>query len=146
MSYKGIELKSTRGSGTSGYVTKNLASLGDKIAYEDSKERVRKVKNRRRCWSENNQMDSIKARFRNELESRESLRDIEKKCMELRDKLENEDMEAAIVDTKVKELRDKLMNQSEREDEIRSAKDKEASEGGIKKQNYMKELQIIAGK
>lgn len=108
MSRNGVGLKSTRGTGTSGYVTKSLSSIGDKLKYD----RVQKKKTKEK---EIEKLDltkvfKVKEELKGEIYKHDELRKIEKECVELRDKLEDEEIPDLEIEQQVKELREKLIN------------------------------------
>lgn len=104
MSYNGIGLQTPRGSGTSGYVQKNLSGpnkegLRRKREREAHEEHIREVLTKQK---------QIRKGAGTEIVAHDRKRLIEVKCMELRDKLEDEDVPDEIVERKVAELRAKL--------------------------------------
>lgn len=104
MSYNGIGLQTPRGSGTSGYVQKNLTKqknegLRQKREREAQEEVIREQRARQK---------QIRRSAGTEIKLHDRKRWIEVKCMELRDKLEDEDLDDDEVEKQVKELRERL--------------------------------------
>lgn len=131
MSYNGIGLQTPRGSGTSGYVQKNLTKqknegLRKKREREAQEELIREQKARQK---------QIRRSAGTGIKSHDRKRWIEVKCMELRDKLEDDDVNDEEVEKQVKELRERLSvelgkiqkeNQEEKQnDGTRSLKEEE---------------------
>lgn len=114
MSSNGIGLQTARGSGTTGHIQKNVASNKDHASIKDDKSghfRRRQLSNDRKLKydkhiSTRNNRDEAKQ----EIRSHDLKRDVEVKCMELRDALEDESEEELTIEKKVNELRDKLLN------------------------------------
>ncbi|KAH7054981.1 hypothetical protein BKA57DRAFT_389606, partial [Linnemannia elongata] len=94
MSYNGIGLSTARGSGTNGYVVRNLSTL----------------KYRQRDFKPTDPYDDEpKLRKPNaELVLHEQKRSIEIKCATLQDELEDEGLEEAEIEKQVDALREKL--------------------------------------
>lgn len=113
MSSNGIGLQTARGSGTTGHIQKNVASnqdhtdnASDKSGYFKRRQlsRDRKLKYEKHVSTSNNRDEA-----KQEIRSHDLKRDVEVKCMELRDALEDASEEETEIEKKVKELRDKLL-------------------------------------
>lgn len=110
MSYNGIGLQTPRGSGTSGHIQKNLAdkkSEGfrqkrDREAFEEERRAVKARQNENRKGADVEIRDHDRKRW------------IEVQCMELRDKLEDTEMEDDEIDEKVAQLRKKLTEKGDK--------------------------------
>lgn len=87
MSYNGIGLKTARGSGTSGHVQTNLAN-------RDAPVKKRKVA-----------VEIDRSGFDDEIKDHDRRRSIAVQCMELRDKLEDEEVNEEEIERKVSELK-----------------------------------------
>lgn len=113
MPYNGVGLSSARGSGTSGYVTKNLGSLGDKLAYKDSQANRKRATNKGQIGVNETKKQMIRDQLQAELISHEEMRQIENKCIDFQDKLEEHDeaQDPEIIKQKVNELKSKLISQ-----------------------------------
>ncbi|EGW32292.1 uncharacterized protein SPAPADRAFT_50858 [Spathaspora passalidarum NRRL Y-27907] len=123
MSYNGIGLPTARGSGTSGYVQKNLASNKKRSGYYESRQsQLNKTKQESKGKLIIEQINRQQAK--QEILRHDDLRSIEVKCSELRDKLEDEDMDEDEIDKRVEALREKLTNDSAKESEIGKFEDK----------------------
>ncbi|CAH6723329.1 pre-mRNA-splicing factor Cwc21p [[Candida] jaroonii] len=108
MSYNGIGLRTARGSGTSGHVQNNLASISDEVKYEEFiMAKKRKV--------EMAGKDEVKGEFEKEnkkiLLDHKSMRQIELQCMELRVELEEADVGDEEIENRVELLRRDLKEQ-----------------------------------
>lgn len=104
MSYNGIGLHTPRGSGTSGYVQKSLSGLKreglrQKREREAQEDRIRESKAKKMM---------IRHSAGGEIVDHDMKRLIEVKCMELRDKLEDDDVDDEEVEKQVAELRREL--------------------------------------
>ncbi|RKP38325.1 cwf21 domain-containing protein, partial [Dimargaris cristalligena] len=86
--YNGIGLGTARGSGTNGFVVRNLGHL---------KQRKDPIRPRER--------ESVSA----ELKAHKRKRDIEVKCLELRDELEDDGVDEEAIEMQVDALRKKLL-------------------------------------
>lgn len=108
MSYNGIGLQTPRGSGTSGYVQKSLT--GPKT------EGLRRKRQREAQEELSRQERAHKKQIRKgastEIDAHDRKRWIEVKCMELRDKLEEDGMEDEEVENRVSLLRQKLTGEA----------------------------------
>lgn len=109
MSYNGIGLKTARGSGTSGYVQKSLAPFGDRISKHEEHQKKRKRIESDEQADHNERVDNAKKEARHEINDHNKRRNIELKCLELRDKLEDDDVNDDIIEEKIRELRKKLL-------------------------------------
>lgn len=114
MSSNGIGLQTARGSGTTGHIQKNVASNKDHGSNAEDKyghfkrrqlSRDRKLKYEKHVSTSNNRDEA-----KQEIRSHELKRDVEVKCMELRDVLEDANEEEIEIEKKVEELRDKILN------------------------------------
>ncbi|KAI9656369.1 MAG: RNA-splicing factor [Alyxoria varia] len=99
-----VGLTTPRGSGTSGYVQRNLSALKPKSKWQQ---------NDRMAPYPNNPDDLERLKHRprqpdQEILEHERKREVEVKVMELRDRLEEEGLEEDEVDEKCEELREKL--------------------------------------
>ncbi|KAF3990178.1 hypothetical protein FT663_02189 [Candidozyma haemuli var. vulneris] len=135
MSYNGIGLQTPRGSGTSGYVQKNLA---DKKYQGYRKKREREQEDEERREARAKQIRSRRSAG-GEIKEHDRKRRIELKCAELRDKLEDEDEEDDVIEKKVAELREKLTKDTTEHKEAAQVVD------GNKK-NRVEELEETEGK
>lgn len=114
MSYNGIGLQTPRGSGTSGYVQKSLSGtkkegLRQKRERQAQDDRLRELKAKKRL---------VRQGAGGEIIDHDRRRLIELKCMELRDTLEDEDVDDETVEKRVTELRRLL--ERERDDKRRN--------------------------
>lgn len=104
MSYNGIGLQTARGSGTSGHVQKNIA--------DRRTEGFRHKREREAADAERRASQARKVRARQNaggaIASHERRRWVEVQCMELRERLEDADVDEAEVETRVLALRVKL--------------------------------------
>lgn len=119
MSYNGVGLQTPRGSGTSGYVQKNVATkklegFREKRARDEAETQRRETKQK---------MHEARRSAGQEVKEHLDKRKIEVKCMELRDRLEDEDVEEADIENQVAALREKLVAQTEK---IHECSDKES--------------------
>ncbi|CEG72047.1 RNA-splicing factor [Rhizopus azygosporus] len=96
--YNGIGLTTPRGSGTNGYVTRNLSFVKPPPQRKDElkEESGPKLKKANAAILEHNRK-----------------RQVEVKCMELRIKLEDEGVDDEEIETRVEELREKLLQESQ---------------------------------
>lgn len=111
MSYNGIGLQTPRGSGTSGYVQKSLSGpkregLRQKRERQAQEDRIRESEAKKRL---------VRQAAGGEILDHDRKRLIELKCMDLRDKLEDEDVEDEEVEKRVAELRRKLTKERDGE-------------------------------
>jgi len=94
--YNGIGLTTARGSGTNGYVQRNLSFV------RKSKEKIK----------EQSTVDAAVRTYDPELIAHERRRQIEVKCLELRELLEDEGTDEAEIESQVTIFRSKLMEES----------------------------------
>ncbi|RLV94551.1 Pre-mRNA-splicing factor CWC21 [Spathaspora sp. JA1] len=129
MSYNGIGLPTARGSGTSGYVQKNLAGSNKKKSgyYESRRNQLNKSESTSKGKLIIEQINKKQARL--EIVRHDNLRTIEVKCSELRDKLEDVDMEEEEIIKRIDELREKLSSESSTTDEVGTEKVKAIHQG-----------------
>ncbi|KAM9939996.1 hypothetical protein OXX80_000554 [Metschnikowia pulcherrima] len=128
MSYNGIGLQTPRGSGTSGYVQKNVVAKN-----------TEGVREKRKREAENEHRRMIRAKMnearRNagaDVRSHDEKRYVEVKCMELRESLEDEDVEDAEIDKKVASFRVKLLaEQGDRTEERKSESQTDEGQGSL---------------
>jgi len=92
--YNGIGLQTARGSGTNGYVQKNLSA-------------IRKTKEKVSDYREKE--DNAVRPFDPELVEHDRRRQAELRCVELRDLLEEQELSEAEIDRKVNDFRAKLL-------------------------------------
>lgn len=138
MSYNGIGLKSARGSGTSGHVTKNLASLGDKLAYEQSRVKRKEARGQKSKISDE-QKQKIKEELQADLLSHEELRHIENRCISFQDDLEDLEVDPELVKKQVSEFREKLVSELK---EAKSGKKKTVVSDSTATPNLIQKSQI----
>lgn len=115
MSSNGIGLQTARGSGTTGHVQRNIASVKDH-KNEDSNSgyfKRRQISKQRKIKYDKRSKRSNNDEAESEIKEHYLKRDIEVKCMELRDTLEDESEDELVILTKVNNLRAKLLNDSE---------------------------------
>lgn len=106
MSYNGIGLQTARGSGTSGYVQTSLV-LSDGVIPGNYKKR--KIISKRKEEEARLKVDEAnKYQARLEIEKHGKKRQIEVKCMELREELEDVEKDN-VIEQRVAELRRKLI-------------------------------------
>ncbi|KAK9365753.1 cwf21 domain-containing protein [Lipomyces kononenkoae] len=106
MSYNNIGLSTPRGSGTSGYITRNVAQIkprGPAVKpgkdFEDYSELAK---------------DAWRKEPAKEIAEHDLKRQIEVKCMELRDQLEDEGADEEEIEKRVEYLRESLNKRSSR--------------------------------
>lgn len=110
-------LKSVRGTGTSGYVQLNLGITNQEIASENKNyESRRHLKRKVEIEKVAAEVEKLKRQSRMSIESNHC-RDIEVKCMELRDQLEDMSENEEFIEKKVKELRSRLSAKPSKEGE-----------------------------
>ncbi|RPA86157.1 cwf21-domain-containing protein [Ascobolus immersus RN42] len=97
-----VGLPTPRGSGTSGYVQKNLSALrpNTRTQYTSSQDNE-------------NRRDQARRKPNEEILDHERKREVEVKCLELRDKLEDEGKDEADIEEEVEGLRRKLLAEME---------------------------------
>jgi len=114
MSSNGIGLQTARGSGTTGHIQKNVASNKNPASNANDKyghfKRRQLTKDRKLKYEKHVSTSNNRDEAKQEIRSHELKRDIEVKCMELRDVLEDANEEEIEIEKKVKELREKLLN------------------------------------
>lgn len=122
MSSNGIGLQTARGSGTSGHVQSNIASTKGrpKEGFEVGHYKKRQLSKQKRLKldkqiSSESQRDEAKA----EINSHDLRREIEVKCMELRERLEDYSEDEEIIDKKVSNLRNELSLSNEGRDTLK---------------------------
>ncbi|KAI7883081.1 cwf21-domain-containing protein [Lichtheimia hyalospora FSU 10163] len=101
--YNGIGLSTPRGSGTNGYVVRNLSFVKAPRPDRNLDRSVNDLKSPAPAIKQPNKDILLHDRKRK----------VEVKCMELRIKLEDEEVDADTIETKVQELRESLMNNFE---------------------------------
>lgn len=116
MSYNGVGLQTARGSGTSGYVETNLAaalnksqSEPDELVYGHYKKRklLQQEKERKRTQA---LVADNKKKSQAEIVQHMSKRQIDLKCAELRDQLEDDSEDELVIAQKINALRERLDN------------------------------------
>ncbi|KAK6461030.1 hypothetical protein DFJ63DRAFT_214841 [Scheffersomyces coipomensis] len=106
MSYNGIGLQTARGSGTSGRVQKNLTtSKGSSKGHYESRKQKKVLDKVKEAKIEN---DINKEKAKHDILQHNYKREIDLKCAELRDKLEDESEDEETILVKLDELRKKL--------------------------------------
>ncbi|KAK9352840.1 cwf21 domain-containing protein [Lipomyces doorenjongii] len=115
MSYNNIGLPTPRGSGTSGYITRNVSHIkprGPPVKpgkdFEDASDLAR---------------DAWRKEPAKEIVEHDSKRQIEVKCMELRDQLEDEGTDEEEIEKRVEYLRESLIRRSGRTPQRSSVRD-----------------------
>ncbi|RCK63916.1 Pre-mRNA-splicing factor CWC21 [Candida viswanathii] len=110
MSYNGIGLQSVRGSSTSGHVQKSLSSKVSKPGFHESRKKKSHDAQLATKLKNTTKEKAVDEEIGKELKDHESLRKIEVRCMDLRDKLEDDDdeLDDEEIDKRVNELREKL--------------------------------------
>lgn len=131
MSHNGIGLQTPRGSGTSGYVQKSLSERRNE-GYRRKREREADEEKRRQA-----KVRTVDARrgAGTEIIAHDQKRWIELKCLELRDSLEDKDVEDEKIEQQVKALREKLTlrgnkKSEESGEEVNKKKQEENGEEG----------------
>lgn len=114
MSSNGIGLQTARGSGTTGHIQKNVASDKDHVSIKGDKsghfKRRQLSKDRKFKYDKHVSTRNNRDEAKQEIRSHDLKRDVEVKCMELRDALEDESEEELTIEKKVNDLRDRLLN------------------------------------
>ncbi|KAG7191627.1 uncharacterized protein KQ657_002896 [Scheffersomyces spartinae] len=111
MSYNGIGLQTPRGSGTSGHVETNLASRKSPKHSGSYQKRVADAKKKE--MYERNLADRLARKDVSEdIQKHNIKREIEVKCMELREKLEDDDVDDQEIEKQIKALRESLKSQT----------------------------------
>ncbi|OBA14537.1 uncharacterized protein OGAPODRAFT_43800, partial [Ogataea polymorpha] len=106
--YNGIGLSTARGSGTNGYVQRNLSNLHGNARIDESggKQYLR------RQLRQKNERKQVATTVRDrDIDLHERKRQLEIKVMEYREKLEDDGLEDSEIDKKVEEYRERLRNQ-----------------------------------
>ncbi|CDK27181.1 unnamed protein product [Kuraishia capsulata CBS 1993] len=109
MSYNGIGLKTARGTGTNGYVQRNLASAKRQEGQANGQFA------RRELISGTNNKNYVRTQKQLslgkdvEISEHESKRAIEVRCMDLREELEDGGLDDETIDLRVDEFRERLM-------------------------------------
>lgn len=105
--YNGIGLATPRGTGTSGHIQKNRAHSGQKLqgVYERKKVHEKEALVQYEKFEKSKQ---VSRKVDPSIAEHEKKREIEVKCFELRDTLEDEGVEENIIEEEVSNLREKL--------------------------------------
>lgn len=106
MSYNGVGLQTPRGTGTSGYIQKNVANKHVE-GYRQKRARDASEAERREARA---RMKVARRSAGTEVKEHLDKRRVEVKCMELRDQLEDEDVDEETIQSKVDELRKSLLS------------------------------------
>ncbi|KAH3667335.1 hypothetical protein OGAPHI_002984 [Ogataea philodendri] len=113
--YNGIGLSTARGSGTNGYVQRNLTNVyGDSRIDESGGKQYLKRQLRQKSEQSQHKRDGVAVRDR-EIASHERKRAIELKVAEYMDELEDQGVEGAELDEKVAVYREKLRQEATRD-------------------------------
>lgn len=129
--YNGIGLTTPRGSGTNGYVTRNLSHIP-----------VSKEKVQYRTEEDIKRMDEALNRGPNlEILDHERKRKVELKCLELRVLMDDQNFEPEEIEQKVSEYRDLLIRQSQKASEPASTETDEFGRPVAKETHAIAELQ-----
>lgn len=99
MSYNGIGLSTARGSGTNGYIQKNTTRVSES-----------KYKRRQENKRQSEKVAKLVTVKDKSLVDRERRREIELRVSELRDELEDQDMDGELIDEKCDQLRQELLH------------------------------------
>lgn len=147
MLYNGIGLQTPRGSGTSGYVQRNSASLEDGKYQDNARGRIYKSRQLQTQQDEISKAKQQPIEQDVEIKEHNRKRDVELQCMELRDLLEDQDVEEELIAKKVEDLRSRIsfskrekspIRQTERGDE--DSKDEKTSDK-IEKDSKLDEVE-----
>lgn len=109
MLYNGIGLQTPRGSGTSGFVQRNDASVKDSEYQDNAKGKIYKS---RQLQIQEDELSKTRLEPKEKdklIKDHNKKREIDVKCMELRDSLEDQDVEEELIVQRVEELRAKLL-------------------------------------
>lgn len=120
MSNNGVGLQTPRGTGTSGYVQKNVAT-GNTEGFRQKRARAEAEEERKEA---NQRMHAARRNARHEIIEHNKKRSVEVKCMEYRALLEDKGLEDDVIHKMVDTRRNELMAASadaEREDERESS-------------------------
>lgn len=106
MSYNGVGLQTTRGSGTSGYIqknsaTKNVEGFREKRLRDESEAKRREVRAR---------LKNARRFAGKEMKEHLEKRQVDVRCMELRDELENENVDEETIKERIGKLREQLLS------------------------------------
>lgn len=101
MSYNGIGLSTVRGSGTSGHIQRNLSTIRPRHVHKSMTQDFKAL-------------DSSKRKANPEIVAHERKRQVELKCIELQDELEEAGVDEEEIEERVSQLRSKLMVEYER--------------------------------
>lgn len=126
MSYNGVGLQTPRGSGTSGYVQKNvvtkrLEGFREKRARDEAETLRRETKQK---------MEEARRSAGKEVKEHLDKRRIEVECMELRDTLEDKDVAEIEIEKQVQALRKKLLAEAEVKEKVKIEKESSSKEDG----------------
>ncbi|KAK6205219.1 uncharacterized protein RJT21DRAFT_14153 [Scheffersomyces amazonensis] len=105
MSYNGIGLQTARGSGTSGHVQKNLSTDSSAKGHYRSRKHKKELEEAK---EKKIITELSKREAKAEIQNHSHKRKIDLRCMELRDKLEDEGEEESTIVEKIKQLRSEL--------------------------------------
>lgn len=134
MSHNGIGLQTPRGSGTSGYVQKSLSERRNE-GFRHKREREADEENRKQAKL---RIQTARKGAGAEITAHNRKRWIELKCLELRDDLEDQDVDDEEIEEKVKALRVKLTKHENKESNKESNKEngnEDTKEGSGNKAN-----------
>lgn len=112
MSHNGIGLQTPRGSGTSGYVQKSLSEKRNE-GFRRKRERESEEENRKQAKI---RIADARKGAGTEIIAHDRKRWIELKCLELRDELEDNDVDDDETERQIKALREKLANRGNKKD------------------------------
>ncbi|QLQ81880.1 hypothetical protein HG537_0G01340 [Torulaspora globosa] len=113
MSYNGIGLKSAKGSSTSGHIQRSLAHND-----ESKRTQLKNYTARRKTDKPQSSIQKTRLPSRESLIKHLSKRQIEVAVSELRDKLEDRDVEESVIEQRCDELRTKLVKEQDTEQRI----------------------------
>ncbi|CAH2350989.1 pre-mRNA-splicing factor Cwc21p [[Candida] railenensis] len=119
MSYNGIGLQTPRGSGTSGYVQRNSASVEDGKYQDNARGRIYKTRQLQIQQDEISKANQQPIEQDVNIKEHNMKRDVELKCMELRDLLEDQNVEEELIAKKVEDLRNRLSSSKREKSPIR---------------------------
>ncbi|KAJ1020990.1 hypothetical protein NDA13_005619 [Ustilago tritici] len=128
--YNGIGLKTVRGTGTNGYIQRNLSNFRPRDNPFN-----KSSSSRHSSSSETSHVQPDAAILEHERK-----RKVEVRCMELRVQLEDDDVEEDEIESQVSALREKLMAESEREKEPSVKVGPSREEGGKLRQGETHKL------
>jgi len=128
MSYNGIGLKTPRGSGTNGYVQRSLANIRRKPPAPYARDR-------------DFDKPQTKTRKANpEIMEHDRKREIEVRCLELQDKLEEEGLDEDEIEKKVEQLRQELTKQAHVPQDVKSLKPHQIHDLAAAKEKEMEKI------